>query len=80
MRTFSCPTCRHLVTFESVRCLHCDTALAYDPEPRAIVALGDDGERCANAQLAACNWLAPAAGELCAACALTRTRPADDDD
>jgi hypothetical protein len=79
MRAFACPACRRLVTFESERCLNCATELAYDPAAREIVALGSAG-RCANEQLAACNWLAPGAGELCAACALTRTRPADDDD
>jgi hypothetical protein len=79
MRAFACPTCRRLVTFESARCLHCDTALAFDSGPRTICALDAHGYRCANELLAACNWIAPAAGELCASCALTRTRPADDD-
>lgn len=79
MRAFACPTCRHLVTFESVRCLHCDTPLAYGHGRREIVAFGEGDARCANAGLAACNWLAPDAGELCFACALTRRRPADDD-
>src|SRR6185503_10749528 len=41
-------------------------------------ALGD-GARCANAEIAACNWLAGAPGELCPSCVLTRTRPSDDD-
>jgi hypothetical protein len=80
MRAFACPTCRHLVTFESARCLHCETELAYDPAAREIRALGPDGHRCANELLAVCNWLAPDAGKLCAACALTRTRPADGDE
>lgn len=79
MRAFACPTCRHLVTFESVRCVHCDTPLAYDHGPREVVALGAGDARCANADLASCNWLAPAAGELCVACGLTRRRPADGD-
>src|SRR4051794_33824743 len=79
MRAFACPTCRRLVTFESARCLHCDTALSYDPDARTIRALDRHGHRCANEVLAACNWIAPAEGELCASCALTRTRPADDD-
>ncbi|MEA2240643.1 MAG: hypothetical protein QOD24_199 [Solirubrobacteraceae bacterium] len=79
MRAFACPTCRRLVTFESARCLHCGTALAYDPDARTIRALDQHGHRCANELLAACNWIVPAAGELCASCALTRTRPADDD-
>jgi hypothetical protein len=79
MRAFACPTCRRLVTFESTHCLHCETALAFDPEVREIVARDAHGYPCANDELAACNWLAPAAGALCEACALTRTRPADDD-
>jgi hypothetical protein len=68
------------VTFESARCLHCDTELVYDPGARDVRALADGGARCANELLAVCNWRAPAAGELCAACALTRTRPADGDE
>jgi hypothetical protein len=79
VRTFACPTCQHLVTFESVRCLHCESELGYDPREREIVALGGEECRCENAQRAACNWLAPRPGSLCAACALTRTRPSDDD-
>lgn len=79
MRAFACPTCRRLVTFASARCLHCETALAFDPGLREIRALDANRHRCANERLAACNWLAPDAGELCAACALTRMRPADDD-
>jgi hypothetical protein len=43
-----------------------------------VVAVGGR-PRCANAAVAACNWLADAPGELCACCVLTRTRPADDD-
>jgi hypothetical protein len=76
VRAFACPTCRRLVTFESTRCLYCGTALAFDPAAREI------GERtipCANEDIAACNWAAPAAGDLCRSCALTRTRPAADD-
>ena len=72
MRAFTCPVCRHLVTFESTACLHCGSALAFDWTAREIVALG---EPCENRDLIACNG----AGEgLCRACALTRTRPPDD--
>jgi hypothetical protein len=77
VRVFACPTCQHLVTFESVRCLHCSTELAFDPGPRELTAVPGPGERCANEEIAACNWLAP--GALCASCSLTRTRPADSD-
>jgi hypothetical protein len=72
MRAFTCPVCRHLVTFESTECLHCGTALAFDWDAREIVRL--DGA-CANRGAIACNG----EGEgLCAACRLTRTRPTDD--
>ena len=72
MRAFTCPVCRHLVTFESTECLHCGTWLAFDWDAREIVRLGFE---CANRGLIACNG----EGEgLCAACRLTRTRPPDD--
>jgi hypothetical protein len=82
MLAFSCQVCAHLVTFESVRCLNCSSRLAYDPGQRAMRALPRDGETavCVNAELAACNWLAPGPETLCASCALTRTRPNDSDE
>ena len=64
--------------FENSACLHCGTALAFDPAAREIAAPGRP-PRCANAEIAACNWLAPAPGLLCASCGRTRTRPADGD-
>jgi hypothetical protein len=75
MRSFSCPTCRHLVYFENFGCLHCGTELGYSRPDRTLVAAST---RCANAGLADCNWV-PDDGPLCGCCALTRTRPADDD-
>lgn len=51
-------------------------------EPLPVSAPDGEGallHRCANAQLAACNWLVADAGELCRSCGLTRTRPGDDD-
>jgi hypothetical protein len=66
------------VFFDNSECLHCGTALAYDPGVRALQAL-HDRPRCVNATIARCNWLAPAPGALCASCARTRTRPADGD-
>src|SRR3954453_22856095 len=85
MRAFTCPVCRHLVTFESMECLHCATALAFDWEAREIVPLAAP---CTNRERIACNGegpplgtkvpgLAPGEG-LCRACRLTRTRPPDD--
>ena len=114
MRAFSCPICSRLVTFESDRCLHCGAAMAFDPATRGLVALDfgtvevaaaatqavEGRDRCANAVLIGCNWLAPPLvavppvrdggpvaeavtpppPALCASCALTRTRPADEDE
>jgi hypothetical protein len=81
---FACPVCDRLVTFESTCCLHCGSTLGFDPRSRSICALGADGasgpHRCANAQLAACNWLVSDPSTLCSSCALTRTRPNDADD
>ena len=83
MRAFVCPVCERLVTFESSRCLNCSSQLGYDPTSGTMRALQAKGSahthRCANAQLAACNWLVGEAGELCSSCALTRTRPNDAD-
>ena len=77
MRAFTCPVCRHLVTFESTGCLHCGSPLAFDWDARELRRLADGGA-CANRGLIDCNGGAGAEG-LCAACLLTRTRPADDD-
>lgn len=83
MIAFSCPVCAHLVTFESVRCLNCSSELGYDPDRRAMrapAAGAEDDSRCANQDIAACNWLAGREGPLCLSCALTRTRPNDHDE
>lgn len=76
MRPFACPVCRHLATFEETVCVHCGSALGFDPRTRTVARAG---QPCANAAIAGCNWLAAAPGELCASCRLTRTRPADGD-
>ena len=75
MRSFSCPTCQHLVFFENFGCLNCGTELGYSRTDRAMVAAST---RCANATLADCNWVLDN-GPLCGCCAMTRTRPADSD-
>ncbi|MGH3768190.1 MAG: zinc-binding metallopeptidase family protein [Pseudonocardiaceae bacterium] len=78
MRSFTCPQCDQLVFFENTECLKCGLALGFDPRRRMLVdATG--AQRCANQQLAACNWLVTDAGTLCTSCRLTRTRPADSD-
>ncbi|SDE90335.1 zinc-binding metallopeptidase family protein [Pseudonocardia oroxyli] len=77
MRAFSCPNCSSLVYFENSVCLHCSTEIGYSRPARAMVRTSE-GTPCANAVAATCNWLADH-GPLCDSCALTRTRPADDD-
>jgi hypothetical protein len=78
VRSFSCPVCAHLVVFENFSCLNCGTPLGYSRDKRDLVTL--DGKiRCANADVARCNWLVDEPGQLCGSCALTRTRPGDDD-
>src|SRR4051812_25120349 len=81
MRAFACDNCRQLVWFDNTVCLRCGTELGYLRDKRELVAVPDGYRRCANAKLAACNWLIDAASgdPLCAACELTRTRPRDDD-
>jgi hypothetical protein len=84
MLAFACPVCERLVTFESSVCLNCASQLGYDPSTQAIREVNPSGAetllRCANAQLAACNWLVTRPDELCASCVLTRTRPHDGDE
>ena len=82
MKAFACPVCRSLVFFENDRCFTCDTELGYSRADADLVAVGSSElVRCANHALAMCNWLAApdAAQGLCDCCALTRTRPSDDD-
>ena len=78
VRAFSCPTCGRLVFFENSACLHCGTELVFDAAGRELEARRGR-PRCVNAEIARCNWLAPAPGSLCPSCARTRTRPADGD-
>ncbi len=79
MRLFSCPRCGAHVHFENDRCLTCnaDVGLLWPLREMALVA--NPPARCANRQLAGCNWLVETAGDMCASCRLTTTRPADAD-
>ncbi|MDH6193680.1 hypothetical protein M2272_000301 [Mycobacterium frederiksbergense] len=93
MRDFHCPNCGQRLAFENSLCLACGSALGFSLDDMALLVITpadqsnhagavDSGEYqlCANLYRAECNWLVRAgAGEqLCASCALTRTRPADD--
>jgi hypothetical protein len=83
MLSFACGHCGRLVFFENTVCLNCSTELGFMPERLELVALdrppGSALHRCANATVAACNWLVAEPGRLCRSCELTRTRPNDDD-
>jgi hypothetical protein len=85
MRAFSCGRCGQLLFFENSVCLRCSTPQGVVPSGLDLVVLDDPpagGPRpCANLALAQCNWVVEPrhAGPLCFSCALTRTRPADDD-
>jgi hypothetical protein len=57
---------------------------ADDDNDAVLVDRTDDPHRwrrCATTDMTGCNWLVPAErpGAMCVSCALTRTRPADDD-
>ncbi|MGA2012595.1 MAG: putative zinc-binding metallopeptidase [Solirubrobacteraceae bacterium] len=83
MLSFACGHCGRLVFFENTVCLHCSTPLGFVPERLELVALEGDNartlRRCANLARATCNWMVASEGTLCRSCALTRTRPSDDD-
>lgn len=85
MRAFTCDTCGQLLFFENSRCLRCSSRLGFVPSKLDIVVLDRPESAmlrpCANAALAACNWMLEEGdpGPLCRSCRLTRTRPADDD-
>jgi hypothetical protein len=78
VRQFHCPDCDQLVFFENTVCLNSGTPLGFDPDLRELVK--PDWARhkaCANADVAACNWLLliDDPHDLCRSCRLTRTRP-----
>ncbi len=82
MRTFACASCDQLVFFENTECLNCGAGLGFRWADRELVTLPDDLEgprRCRNAKIARCNALVEEADTLCFSCALTRTRPHDED-
>jgi hypothetical protein len=82
MRAFACTRCGNRAHFHNVTCAHCGAGLGFlwpERELTTLEAAGERSRRCANLDLAGCNWLVDAAGTLCPSCRLTRTRPADDD-
>ncbi|WP_229053740.1 putative zinc-binding metallopeptidase [Aeromicrobium sp. Leaf350] len=89
MRNFSCSTCDNRLYLENSLCVACGSALGYWRETADIVVVDDEGKYvdaegyvwhvCPNLNLSGCTWLTRIEGEPCESCALTRTRPADDD-
>ena len=94
MRDFNCPNCGQRLAFENSLCLSCGSRLGFSLDDMAllVIASGPDSEHggavdsseyrlCANLHLAECNWLVEKGPvkKLCRSCALTRTRPSDDD-
>lgn len=91
MEAFSCSVCASLVFFDNSACLSCGSELGFDPGAYTMRTLRADGDtlltvdersrfrRCANKNIARCNWLlaADSADSLCASCRLTSVRPND---
>jgi len=81
--------CDSQLFFENSVCVSCGSALGFSRAERAIVPVDERGRYvdraglvwhvCRNLNLSGCTWLAPLEGGQCAACDLTRTRPADAD-
>jgi hypothetical protein len=78
MDVFGCPSCEQVVFFGNTACLRCSTRLAFDPAALDIV-VDEPSRRCANRDVARCNWSTDEPGGLCRSCELTRTRPGDGD-
>jgi hypothetical protein len=94
VRDFNCPNCGQRLAFENSLCLSCGSRLGFSLDDMAllVIASGTDSEHggavdsseyrlCANLHLAECNWLVEKGPvkKLCRSCALTRTRPNDND-
>lgn len=92
MRDFLCPNCGQHLAFENSVCLSCENSVGFSLADMAFLVIDPGGGRpgfvdaaehqlCANLHLAGCNWLVAVqpVRQLCASCALTRTRPADHD-
>jgi hypothetical protein len=89
VRDFICPNCGQRLAFENSKCLNCGNQLGFDLDAREFAIVGDNDlsvlepvrRRCANRHIAVCNWLVTpeSTSALCRSCALTRTRPSDND-
>lgn len=71
MRVFSNPVGPGSLWFDNLTAPD-GTPVAYDPQTRAFVTAAPF---CANRHVIDCNWVAPASGALCRACAMTALTP-----
>jgi hypothetical protein len=74
MDVFGCPGCEQVVFFGNTACLRCRTPLAFDPAALDVV-VDEPSRRCADHQVARCNWLTTDDRARCRSCQLTRARP-----
>lgn len=89
MKAYRCRVCGSPLYFENSICVVCRVGLGYSREEGQIVPVDLDGRYvdasgliwhvCRNLNLSGCTWLAPLEGGQCFSCALTRTRPNDED-
>lgn len=89
MKAYRCRVCGAPLYFENSVCVTCGTNLGYSRKEREIVPVDragvyvDEGgwiwHVCRNLNLSGCTWLAPIKGGHCSSCALTRTRPNNQD-
>lgn len=77
MRLFTCENCTQPVYFENTGCVACGTALGYQPDANAMLAVREGRLLCENAQHQACNWLVPegSADAFCRSCRHNVTIP-----
>jgi len=77
MKRFACPSCGNEVHFPNAACVACNTQLAFDPYLLDMVPVHPEA-RCANAELAECNWISAPGSRFCSACQHNRTVPDTD--
>lgn len=71
MQLFRCPACDEEIYFHNTACA-CGQLVSFDVERQQMRS---DGWFCANRDDIACNWSAPAQGQLCVSCAMTEVVP-----
>lgn len=78
MRLFRCEHCGQRLYFDNSRCIHCDTAVGFDPDSLSMQPVAAPVYRCCqNLHAGVCNWLLPVDSEhrYCLSCRLTLVIP-----